>query len=520
MSSRPISAPLSPATAVSFIPPLSASPLAVPDRPGASRPASVLASFLAFAALLGPASAADRPNVLFIAVDDLRPELGCYDHPLVKTPHIDRLAREGTVFRRAYCQQALCAPSRASLLTGLRPESTGITGLSQPVRTTVPDVRTLPQHFREAGYTTMSLGKIYHHPADDNGIGWSTPAWMPAGAWTQALDPANGVLEPGGRSTTWECIDAEDTAYPDGRIAARAAAELRHFKNTGEPFFLAVGFLKPHLPFFAPKKYWDLYFRDDIQLPAQSAWPDGMPAIAGMNWEELRQYRNIPKQGPLDEDLARTLVHGYYACVSYVDAMVGQVLQELDHQGLRENTIVVLWGDHGWKLGDYGAWCKHTNFELDLHSPLIVAAPRQDSRGEPTSALVEFVDVYPTLAELCDLEIPAHCEGTSFAPLLDRPAQAWKAAAFSLYPRGKVAMGYTVREAHWRYTEWIEPHTRILTARELYDHRTAATATANLAADPAHAAEVERLTALLDGGLGWQKLRPSSAPRASAATAR
>lgn len=475
------------------------------------RPSSLLTQLLAFVTVLGSLAAADRPNVLFIAVDDLRPELGCYDHPQIQTPAFDRLAREGTVFRRAYCQQALCAPSRASLLTGLRPDSTGILGLSQPVRKTVPQVRTLPQHFKEAGYTTLALGKIYHHPTDDNGIGWSAPAWEPPGAWTQALDAANGPLEPGGRTTSWECREAADIDYPDGKIAARAVAELQRLRKSAEPFFLAVGFLKPHLPFFAPKRYWDLYQRDTIRLPEQQTWPVGMPAVAGMNSEELRQYRGIPKQGPIDEALARTLIHGYYACVSYVDAMLGQVLAELDRSGLRQNTIVVVWGDHGWKLADYGAWCKHTNFELDVHVPLIVSAPGRRAAGQPTSALVEFVDLYPTLAELCGVGVPGHCEGTSFAPLLDEPDRVWKPAAFSQYPRGRSTMGYSVRDERWRYTEWIDTTRGTCIARELYDHDAGPSASRNLSADPAHAAEVQRLAALLDSGRGWRKL-PRPAP--------
>ena len=315
--------------------------------------------------------------------------------------------------------------------------------------------------------------------------------------WNQAVDPANAPLEPGGRSTSWERIDVQDTAYPDGKIAARAIEELARFEHSSEPFFLAVGFLKPHLPFFVPKHYWDLYSADEIQLPSQQSWPDGMPTIAGMNWQELRNYRDIPKQGPLDDDLARTLIHGYYASVSYVDAMVGQVLSELDRLGLRKNTIVVLWGDHGYKLGDYGAWAKHTNFELDTHAPLIVSAPHQRQPGQSSDALVELLDLYPTLADLTGLEVPAHCEGTSFAPLLDDPTLPGKPAAFSLYPRLPVAMGYTVRDPRWRYTEWREPETGAIVARELYDHASSPIATANLIGDRQHDAVVTRLAALL-----------------------
>jgi iduronate 2-sulfatase len=456
------------------------------------------------------AHAANRPNVLFIAIDDLRPELGCYGNTPAQTPQLDRLARSGTVFQRAYCQQALCAPSRASLLTGLRPDSLGILDLSHPVRETRPEVRTLPQLFRAAGYTTLSLGKIYHHLKDDNGVGWSAPAWEPANAWSQAID-ADNAARGQARSTAWEAAEVGDDAYPDGLIAARAIAELRRFKETGTPFFLAVGFLKPHLPFFAPKRYWDLYARAKFVLPAQRQWPAGMPPIAGMNSEELRQYRGIPKSGPMDDELARTLIHGYFACISYVDAMVGQVLAELDRSGLRENTIVVVLGDHGWKLDEYGAWCKHTNFELDTRAPLIVSVPGQRRTGA-SEALVEFVDVYPTLAQLAGLDATAKCEGTSFVPLLDDPARPWKAAAFSVYPRGAHLMGYTVRDARWRYTEWIDRRTGAVMARELYDHATSAVAAANLADDPAHASEVERLAQLLAHGSGWRQVREHLAP--------
>ncbi|HLP25368.1 MAG TPA: sulfatase [Acidobacteriota bacterium] len=453
----------------------------------------------------------ERPNVLLIMVDDLRPELACYGDTPARTPHIDALARSGTLFRRAYCQQALCAPSRASLLTGLRPDSLGVMDLSHPVRQTRPDVRTLPQHFRAAGYTTLALGKIYHHAKDDNGVGWSSPAWEPPNAWNQAID-ADNAARGKERSTAWEAADVADDAYPDGQIAARAAAELRRFKASGAPFFLAVGFLKPHLPFFAPKRYWDLYDRSSFTLPAQRTWPTGMPHIASMDSEELRQYRGIPKSGPLDDELARQLIHGYYACVSYVDAMVGQVLAELGRTGLRENTVVALLGDHGWKLDDYGAWCKHTNFEIDTRAPLIVSAPQQRQTGV-SDALVEFVDVFPSLAQLAGLSVPAECEGTSFVPLLRDPAQPWKTAAFSLYPRGQHVIGYTVRDARWRYTEWIDRRTGNVTARELYDHAASPVAPTNLANAPAHAAEVERLARLLDHGAGWRQVRAAISGR-------
>ncbi|MFP4058336.1 MAG: sulfatase [Candidatus Brocadiia bacterium] len=455
-------------------------------------------------------------NVLFIAVDDLRPELGCYGDQQARSPHIDKLAARGLLFERAYVQQAVCAPSRASLLTGTRPDTTGIYHLRTPVRKAMPEVLTLPQHFRQNGYETVSLGKIYHHWNDDNGIGWSVDAWHPRGPWEgrgyrseaaleamrrrDATDPRKKGIGP-----PVDDADVPDNGYRDGATADKAIQELRRLKD--KPFFLAVGFLKPHLPFNAPKKYWDLYRRQDIQLPARRDWPDDMPRIAGMNWGELRQYVGIPSKGNLDEDQARELIHGYYACVSYMDAQVGRVLGELGRLGLDRNTIVVLWGDHGWKLGEYSAWCKHTNFELDTHAPLILSVPGQKTAGQSTPALVEFVDIYPTLCEAAGLPLPDHLEGTSMRPLLEDPQRPWKTAAFSQYPRGQV-MGYTMRTDRYRYTAWIHRKTKKVVARELYDHQAGPLETVNLAGRPEHKATVEKLHAMLEAG--WQAARPQT----------
>lgn len=481
-----------------------------------------------------PAAPSVRPpNVLLIAVDDLRPELGCYGNAVIKSPNLDQLAAQGMLFRNAYCQQAVSAPTRASLLSGLRPDSTGIFDLNHPLRKQLPEVLTMPQYFREHGYETLSLGKVYHHAADDNGKGWSSPAWRPQGPWkgrgylasevrdNDVVDEASTTAAAKatvGIGPAWECADVADDTYPDGQTELKAAAELQRLKAGGKPFFLAVGFLKPHLPFCAPKRYWDLYDEAKITLPGQTTWPEGMPPLAGSNWSELRQYVGIPAQGPVSPETARKLVHGYHACVSYTDALVGKLLSELDRQGLRENTIVVVFGDHGWKLGEYGAWCKHTNFELDTHVPLIISAPGVAGNGRPTGALAEFVDLYPTLAELCGLPVPAHCEGTSLRPVLQDPDRAWKRAAFSQYPRSSNLMGYSVRSGPWRYTEWINRKTRKVMARELYDHQAGPVASRNLADDPACAATVRELSALLDGGRGWRQVQASlaaPAPQAS-----
>jgi len=317
-------------------------------------------------ARLAAGAEAGRPkrNVLFIAVDDLRPELACYGHPQILSPNLDKLAARGLLFERAYCQQAVCAPSRASLLTGTRPDTTRIYDLETPLRKAMPNVLSMPQHFKSHGYETVSLGKIYHHGTDDNGIGWSVPAWHPKGEWlgrgyraeasikaVQERDKTNPERK--GIGPAFEAADVPDNGYPDGATADKAIEELRRLK--GKPFFLAVGFLKPHLPFNCPRKYWDLYRREEIKLPANRDWPKDMPPIAGSNWGELRAYAGIPAKGNLSDAQARELIHGYYACVSYTDAQVGRVLDELGRLGLADSTAVVLWGDHGWKLGEYSA---------------------------------------------------------------------------------------------------------------------------------------------------------------------
>lgn len=473
-----------------------------------------------------------RPNVLFIAVDDLRPELGCYGHRSIRSPHIDALAARGMRFDRAYCQQAVCAPTRASLMTGTRPDTTRVWDLQTPLNTVRPDLVSIPRHFRNHGYQTVSLGKIYHHINEDPEA-WSAAPWRPesdwAGSWRAYRDPLSRMAEEHGeaalkqlqeaarregkpvpanvarRGPAYEGPDVPDNAYPDGMTCDRAIQELRRLKD--QPFFLAVGFLKPHLPFNAPKKYWDLYSAQDLELPARQSWPEDMPRLAGSEWGELRSYAGIPAQGPVDEGTMRMLIHGYYACVSYTDAQVGRLMAELDRLGLRENTVVVLWGDHGWKLGDYGAWCKHTNLELDTHVPLILSVPRQKNAGGSTKALVEYVDVYPTLAEACGLPIPEQCEGKSMLPLLDAPSRPWKQAAFSQYPRGREMMGYTLRTERWRYTEWIHLPSGEVRERELYDHALTQVPTANLAGLPEHREVVVELTSMLAKGRGWEKLR-------------
>jgi len=475
--------------------------------------------------VLRPAISAAQPrsgrggkmNVLFIAVDDLRPQLGCYGQKQIISPNIDRLAARGLLFERTYCQQAVCAPSRASLLSGTRPDTTKIYDLNTPLRKAMPHIVTLPQHFKNNGYETISIGKIYHHPNDDS-EGWSAEPYragtFPEGAWKgrgyltqeaiaqmEQYNKAKPNMQ--GRGPAFEAADVPDSAYPDGSNTEYAIKQLRRLKD--KSFFLAMGFYKPHLPFNAPKKYWDLYDPADIKLADNPFIPKNAPSYATTDWGELRNYYGIPKKGPCSDELARQLIHGYYACVSYTDAMIGSLLDELDRLDLQDNTVIILWGDHGWKLGEHAGWCKHTNFELDTHVPMILSVPGMKTAGQRSWALTEYVDIYPTLCDACGLEIPGHLEGLSMVPLLDDPDRQWKKAAFSQYPRGNV-MGYTMRTERFRYTEWQDRKTKKVMARELYDHQKDPQENINAVAQPEYSQDVERLARMLKGG--WRAALP------------
>lgn len=467
-----------------------------------------------------PADRAKKMNVLFIAVDDLKPALACAGDPLARTPNIDKLAARGTTFTRAYCQQAVCSPSRSSLLTGRRPDSTRVYDLVTHFRKALPDVVTLPQHFKNNGYYAHGVGKIYH-PGYNDEPSWSVPwegtkarAYGPNGqkvlAEVKAKAKAAGQDLTKARGLPAEAPEVADDYLNDGWTANRAIEILKARTGKPEPFFLAVGFAKPHLPFVAPKKYWDLY--DPARLPvAESADPpQAAPKFAPQFGGELRAYHEIPKSGPVPKQTARHLVHGYYAAVSYMDAQVGRVLDALKEQGLADNTVVILWGDHGWHLGDHGMWCKHTNYERATRAALLMSLPGQKTAGQTSDALVEFVDIYPTLAEVCQLPKPVGVEGYSFARLLDDPKQPWKAAAFSQYPRGGKEtgplMGYALRTDRYRYVEWRKRDSGEVVARELYDHQHDPEEDRNVAGDAANQAVVEKLAKQLAGG--WQNNAP------------
>ena len=487
---------------------------------------TIAAALLSLSAL----SAADRPNVLFIAVDDMRPELGCYGNKIVKTPNMDRLAARGIVFNHAYCQQAVCSPSRSSLLTGRRPDATRVWDLETHFRVALPDAITLPQHFKMNGYHCAALSKIFHVGFED-GRSWNEPHWYPRGRsvdtdpvdWTKQIvtkhdvsvqeyavksqpDPADND-KPGKRANgkegksgpAFEVSPKSDIELPDGATAAEAVKRLHDLKSKKKPFFLAVGFLKPHLPFVAPKKYWDLYDPEKIPLPMIDHLPEGAPEFAGHTNSELHAYQGVPKENPIPADFAKTLRHGYYACISYTDAQIGKVLDALDAEGLAKNTVIVLWGDHGWQLGDHGLWHKHTNFELAARAPLLISVPHQKTAGQKCDAPVEFVDVYPTLADVCGLSIPAGLDGASLRRFIENPAAPAAKVAISQYPRaagktGVPVMGYSIRDERWRLTLWRERSGSKIIATELYDEKNDPAETVSLHDKPENRAIIEALS--------------------------
>jgi iduronate 2-sulfatase len=434
----------------------------------------------------------DRPNVLVICVDDLKPILGCYGDAAVKTPNLDRLAARGLRFDRAYCNQAVCSPSRNALLTSLRPQTLGIYDLPTNFRQGRPDAVTIGQHFRSQGYFAESLGKIFHvgHGNSDDARSWDVPAWK--AKVSQYADPQNSGDSAGGgdgKGKPYESMDVADNHYADGQTADEAIRRLKAARDRGQPFFLAVGFLKPHLPFVAPRKYWDLYNRQQFQPAEIQEPPEGAPAWAPQFGGELRNYRDVPAQGRLPDELQRTLLHGYHAAISYMDAQAGRVLDELQRLGLDKNTIVVLWGDHGWHLGDHGMWCKHTNYEQAARIPLIIAAPGKRG-GEHASCLVETVDIYPTLAELSGLPLPQGVDGRSFAAVFTDPTAAHRDHVIHVYPRsagdGGNLLGRAIRTEQHRLVEWkpiARTETQTSPVYELYDYSADPAEQRNLAAE-------------------------------------
>lgn len=450
-------------------------------------------------ACAGSSFAADAPklNVLFVMADDLRPELASYGSPAT-TPNFDRLAKRSVQFDRAYCQQALCNPSRSSMLTGRRPDTLKQWNNGLHFREKNPDVTTLPLWFKEHGYTTRCVGKIFHNwhtKLKGDPRSWSAPEFLhyanhgdDAAQVTGELPP--NLASPSPRKYTnaplYECRDVPDEAYFDGRVAAEAVRVMREVRE--QPFFLAVGFWKPHAPFNAPKKYWDMYDRAKLP-PLNPARPTGAPDVAFHDGRELRGIP--PNQVTFTPEQVAEIRHGYFANISYLDAQLGKVLDELDRLKLTDRTVIVFCGDHGYHLGEHTQWAKTSNFEYDARVPLFLATPMQNrlpkspktsevsGNGQRTNSLAELVDLFPTLVDLCGLPRPDGLEGTSLVPVLNDVSKSVKPAAFTQHPRppyfdrepsGEPAvMGVSVRTAHVRYTEWRDWKTKKTVARELYD---------------------------------------------------
>ena len=437
-----------------------------------------------------------RPNVLFIAVDDLRPMLGSYGVPYIKTPNIDRLSAEGTVFERAYCNVPVCGASRASLLTGLRPSSHRFLDYYTRAEEDAPGVTSLPAHFKNNGYYTISLGKIFHH-MDDMKESWSEEPWRaaytgPNGERSIAryyFQDVNKQLQarPGKRGPSYEMSEAPDSVYLDGQMTQKAISKLKELSQMDTSFFLAMGYLRPHLPFNAPKKYWDMYPPGSVTLAENTYWPSDAPREGWYGTGELRKYHGVPSGGPIPDSLARKLVHGYQACVSYVDALIGQVLNTLKETGLDRNTIVVLWGDHGYLLGEHRLWCKHITFEKALHVPLLISAPGYRP-GQHTRQLVEYLDLYPTLCDLVGLSQPSHLAGKSLVPLLKDPGSAGKEFITARYLDMEA-----IKTDKFLYTEWVDSAGRILD-RMLYDHDNDPNENVNVAEQPGYRETVEELS--------------------------
>ena len=432
-----------------------------------------------------------RPNILFIAVDDLRPELNCYGKKQIHSPNIDRLARSGVLLQRSYCNIPVCGASRASILTGLRPTRNRFLHYYTHIDSEAPGILTLPKHFKNHGYRTISNGKIAHNWKTDIPDSWDE-VWhaSSSGDWHDYLDPENLELMKTGKFAPWEKLEVNDTAYMDGRTAQKTIRDLQQLKDDDQPFFLACGFLKPHLPFNAPKTYWDLYPRDEIILPPNDTMPQDAPQAAQMNWGELRGYYKIPKTGPVSQDTAISLIHGYRACVSYIDAQIGKVLDELDRLELTENTVVILWGDHGWNLLEHGLWCKHCNFNTSLQTPMILAGPGI-LKDHQTKAITEYVDIYPTLCELAGLDQPGHLQGNSFADILKDEEAATDGLAIC-----KWFDGVTLIRDNYFFTEWSDTSKQVY-ARMLFDHDTDPQEDLNIAELPEHQALLNELSSLL-----------------------
>jgi len=465
-----------------------------------------------FLKLPGSESLADsHPNLLFIVADDLNCSIGAYGDRAAKTPNLDQLANRGLTFLRAYCQQSVCNPSRSSFLTGLRPNTVKVDDLRKGFRETAPNGKsliTLPQHFKNHGYFSQNIGKMFHNMGEtQDRRSWSIDEVFFKG--THAADTVFANLPPKGQATKYkapvtESLDVPDTAYRDGQIANLAAAMLRDHAVSEQPFFLAVGFWRPHLPFVAPKTYWDLYDPKRIPLPMPAEKPANAPDIAIHSSREIKGYGLTPKDRPFTNAEIRHYRHGYYASISFLDAQVGEILSALRESGKFENTIVVFTSDHGFHIGEQTLWGKTSNFELDARVPLIIASPKHvATKGKTTKSLVELVDLFPTLADLAGIseDQPTNLEGQSLSPILKDAEVTVKAAALTQHQQpfygnrsNWKAWGYSMRTERWRYTEWRSIRDSRVLARELYDHEADPLETRNVANEERNAQQVKALS--------------------------
>jgi len=435
-----------------------------------------------------------RPNVLFIAIDDLRPELGCYGSEHIKSPHIDTLAAQGIRFNRAYCQFPVCGPSRLSLLTGLRPTGKRFRDNRSTAEKEAAGMLTLPGAFRDAGYHTVSNGKIFHHTNDTVKQSWSEPPFTLVPDHLKFYDKESAKYIGGKkkRGPFFEAPDVPDSTYIDGRTCDKVLKDLARLKKMDKPFFLACGFVRPHLPFYAPRKYWDMYEEDDIAIAENRFKPKDAPASLRASGEVHSYHNRNVTYNSLE--FHKTARHGYYACVSYADALVGRLLAALDDLGLRDNTIVVLWGDHGWHLGEHNFWAKNNLLHNATNAPLIIRAPGFKTNVH-TDGIVELVDIYPTLCDLAGVDLPKHLEGVSMVPLMRDPKRPWKTAAFT-----RDAKGVTMTTRDYTYTEY---HNK---ERMLYDRKKDPAENTNVAKAAEYRKTVQQMSQRLADG--WKKAQP------------
>tara|TARA_B100001093_G_scaffold476843_1_gene503605 strand:+ start:773 stop:2389 length:1617 start_codon:yes stop_codon:yes gene_type:complete len=510
----------------------------------------LLLSFTTIVTLTSAQNEIVKPNIIFISIDDLRPSIGVYGDSIVVSPNIDKLAFEGMTFRQNFCQVAVCAPSRASLMTGLRPDSTRVWHLGDKFRKINPNTVTMPQYFSKHGYHTINLGKIFHNYMPDS-TSWDEPDLRPSRYlkpdWLNRDGETFYISEAVNRSQVikrdsllklkatryadgwntgpaWEAADVHDTMYYDGAQIELAKKALIRLAKKDQPFFMGLGFFRPHLPFAVPKKYWDLYDPDKIPTASNPNLPENTPNFTMNSMYELRGYDGFKHIGhpqsnyQINADTAQILKHGYYASVSYVDALLGDLFDHMKEIGIYDNTIIILWGDHGWKLGDHSSWGKMTNYNIDLQVPMIIRYPNQINRGAQTFEITELIDMFPSLCEIAGIKVPDYIQGTSFVPLIEDPKREWKDAAFSQFHRrpkvsadGKRYMGYSINTKRYHYIEWYtwDPDKGVrcyFVNSELYDRLKDPHETINIVNDPTLIYIIEELSIKLSDG--WEKSQP------------